>query len=121
VRQRDGGAHRDHVTAEQRQLHAGLPLGHAVTHGGHAAGELRHCTDFARAEFDQLRIVFQRPMGRQHIVIRGNDSQIRPARTAQGFFVLRVHGREAMRKIGTRQARAGWLIRPLRFAHSLQI
>ncbi|MCY1441007.1 hypothetical protein D9M71_573040 [compost metagenome] len=42
VRQRDGGAHGNHVAAGQRQLHARLALGHAIAHGRHAAGELPH-------------------------------------------------------------------------------
>ena len=35
-----GGRHGDEVAAEQRQVHARAPLGDAVAHGGHAAGDL---------------------------------------------------------------------------------
>jgi hypothetical protein len=93
----------------------------AVAHGGHAAGELGHRTDFARRQLDQLREALERPMRREHVVIRRNDSKIRPTQAAQRLLVLLVHGRKAMRKIGTRQARARRLILPLRFAHALQI
>ena len=41
VAERHGGGQRDHITAEQGQLHAGLTLGDAVAHGRHAAGDLR--------------------------------------------------------------------------------
>jgi hypothetical protein len=41
VRQRHRGGHGDHVAREQRQLHAGAALGHAVAHRRHAAGDLR--------------------------------------------------------------------------------
>ena len=40
VRERDRGRHRDHVAAEERELHAVAALGDAVAHRGHAAGDL---------------------------------------------------------------------------------
>ena len=55
VRQRDGGRQRDHVAAEQRQLHAGLALRHAVAHRRHAARELRDGTRLARRLLDDRR------------------------------------------------------------------
>src|SRR3546814_13903833 len=39
--ERDGGALGDRVAAEQRQVHARLPLRHAVAHRGNAARDLR--------------------------------------------------------------------------------
>ena len=40
VRQRHTGGQRDDVARKQRQLHARLPLGHAVAHGGYAPRNL---------------------------------------------------------------------------------
>ena len=50
-----GGGQRDHVAAEQRQLHARAALRDAVAHGRHAAGDLRGGAGDARRGADHFR------------------------------------------------------------------
>ena len=101
VRQGNRRGHRNHVAREQRQFHAGLPLSHAIAHRRNATGKLRHRPGLAGGLLDQLREPLQRLMGGQHVVVRRDDRQIRPLRTAQRILVIRLRGRERMRQIGT--------------------
>ena len=63
--------------AEQRQLHAGAALGHAVAHGGGAAGDLGRGADLAHGLSHHVGETFERLVGRQHVVIGGDDAQVR--------------------------------------------
>ena len=85
VRQRDAGRQRDDVAREQRQLHARFALGDAVAHRRHAAGDLRRRADLARRRADQLGKPLERLMGGEHVVIGGDDGEVRPAALAQGL------------------------------------
>jgi hypothetical protein len=76
VRERNGRAHGDGIAAEQAQLHAGRALGHAVAHGGHAACHLGRGALPARLVLENVRIVRQRRVGRQHIVVGGHDADV---------------------------------------------
>ena len=50
----------DHVAGEQRQLHTGLALRHAVAHGGHAARHLGRAADFSGGFAQDRRIGLER-------------------------------------------------------------
>ncbi len=100
VRQRNPGRHRDHISAEQRQFHAGLALSHPVAHGGHAARELRDRAGLARRPLDQRRIVLEGLMRRQHVVVCRHDGDIGPAHELERLFIRGARGGKTMRKIG---------------------
>jgi len=68
VRQGDARGHRDHIAAEQRQFHPGLTLRHAVAHGRHAAGELRHGAGLSCSPLDERRILVEGLMRGQHVL-----------------------------------------------------
>ena len=105
VRQADRRRHRDHVTREQRQLHAFLALCDAVAHRRHAARHLRNRMHLARGLADQLRIGFKRRVRRQHVVVSRDDPDDRPA----GAEDLRLLNHRAtgglVREVSLRQPR----------------
>ncbi len=83
VRQRHGGGHGDQVAREQRQLHARATLRHAIAHRRYAAGHLRGEACFARNFANQRRIALIRLMRREHVVVRGDDADVRRVAFAQ--------------------------------------
>ncbi len=80
VAERDRGRQRDHVAAEQRQVHARLALGDAVAHRRSAARDLRGRADLAREDLHLLRVAAVGLMRREHVVVGGDDADVRPAR-----------------------------------------
>ena len=99
VRKPNRRCHRDHVAGKQRQLHARLSLRDAVAHGGHAAGHLGDTAGLARGILDQLRIGFERLMRREHVVVGGDDAEVRHLVFAQRDLLgWRADG-EAMREV----------------------
>ncbi len=77
VCQRHPGRHGDDVAAEQAQLHAGAPLGDAVAHGRRSARDLSRGPRLARRLADDLGEALERLMRRQHVVIGGDDAEVR--------------------------------------------
>ena len=106
VAERHGGGHGDHVAAEQRQLHARLALGDAVAHGRHAAGDLGGGQLVARRLLDDLGEPAQRLVGRQHVVVGGDDADVGLFELAQRNLVLARRGGKTMRQITARQIAA---------------
>ncbi len=103
--QTDRSRQRDRVAAEQRQLHAVLPLGDAVAHGWHAARDLRGDADLARPQLDLFGIAAIGLMRRKHVVIRGDDADVhRSPRPDRRLVVARCG--KAVRQIAARQLRA---------------
>ncbi|MCY1229706.1 hypothetical protein D9M72_420830 [compost metagenome] len=76
VRQADAGSHGDQVAREERELHARLPLGDAIAHGRHTAGNLCDAARFARRIADERRIGLERLVRREHVIIGGDDAEI---------------------------------------------
>ena len=76
VAQRHGGGHGNGVAAEQAQLHARCALGHAIAHGGHAAGHLRGGAVLAGFFLDQVGVMLQRRVGREHVVVGVDDADV---------------------------------------------
>ena len=105
VGQRHGGGQRDHVAAEQRQLHARAALRDAVAHGGHAARDLRGGAGDARRGADHFGIRLVRPMRRQHVVVRGDDADVRNDRLLQLRLVF-ARGGHDVREVGAGQLAA---------------
>ncbi len=105
MRQADGGRHRNHFAGEQRQFHAREPLRDTIAHGGHAACNLRHSARFTRSLLDKLRKGFERLMRRQHVVIGGDDAEVRNLVAGQRRLVVRTAGGKSMREIGAAQHR----------------
>ena len=75
----------------------------AVTHGRNAACNLRHTTGFAGGFLQAARIIFQRLMGREHVVIGGNDADIRRIAIFQFFLVAGAASGKAVGEIGAAQ------------------
>ena len=74
VRQGDRGRHRDDVAAEQAELHAGPPLRDAIAHRGHAPSHPGDRADVAGGCLDGLRVVLERRVRREHVVVGGDDA-----------------------------------------------
>ena len=56
VAERDGGRQGDHVSREQRQLHARLPLSDTIAHRRNAACDLRRRANLPRCGLDQVGV-----------------------------------------------------------------
>ena len=93
VAEADGRAHRDHIAAEQRQLHRILPLRHPVAHGGHPARDLRGRAALARENLDLLGIAAVGLMRAEHVVIRADDADIHRLPTLDRRLVLPTGGK----------------------------
>ena len=110
--ERDGGGHGDHITGEQAQLHAGCALRHAIAHGGHTTRHLGGRAQLAGFVLDQVRVVLQRCMRRQHVVVGIDDPDIGRSRCqhldlvqSRGpVLVCCRHGGKGMGHIGAAQA-----------------
>ena len=98
VAERDRGGEGNRVAAEQRQLHAGIALRHAVAHGGHAACDLRGGTRLARPHLHLLGVAIVRRMCREHVVIGGDDADVHRLAAGQGRAVLLGAGISVQRK-----------------------
>ena len=120
VRQGDARRHGDDVAAEERELHAGLALRHAIAHGGHAAGDLRGRAGRTRGRANEAREALVGLVRRQHVVIGGDDGEIRPAQILQCLLVGRGGGRESVRQVGAGEALARRLAAALR-RHALEV
>ena len=106
VAERDRGAHRDHVAAEQRQVHAGLALGHAVAHRRNPASDLRRRADLARENLHLLGVAAIGLMRRQHVVVSGYDSDVGTGERADRLLVLARSG-EAVGEIAAATGAGG--------------
>ena len=116
VAQRNSGGHGDRVAREQTELHARVALRDAVAHGRHTACHLRACTMAAGLVLDQVRVVLQRRMRGQHVVVGVDDADMRRARAlylhhhanrvqaAGAALVGLVHGRKSVGDVGATHA-----------------
>ena len=104
VAERNRGRHRDHIAAEQRQVHAWLALGHAVAHRRNAAGDLRGRADFARENLHLLGITAVRLMRRQHVVVGSYDPDVRPGEMTDRRLIF-AGGCKAVCEIAATEAR----------------
>ena len=99
VAERDGGRHCDHVTAEERQLHAGAPLRHAIAHRRNAAGKLSNGTGGARRLLDERRVALERLVRGEHVVVGRDDREVGPAARPKVALIGRIGAGEHVRKI----------------------
>ena len=104
VRQRDGGRQRDHVAAEQRQLHPGLALRDAVAHRRHAARELAPRRPRPRsARLDRRRIASRTAGAPTACRCRPRRCRCSATASAQRALVLRRARGDGVRKIPARE------------------
>ncbi len=106
VRQRHRGAHGDHLAAGDGQLHAGLALGDAVTHRRYAAGHLPHRADLAQRLAQTFGIVLVGLVRREHVVVGGDDGDVRRIGQAQALLVLRATTGDAVGEVRALRAAA---------------
>ncbi|MNC30215.1 hypothetical protein D3C75_784920 [compost metagenome] len=100
VGQTDGGGLGDQVAGEQRKLHAGHALGDAVAHRRHPGSELCAGTVPGQGALELLGVVVQRLVRRQHVVVAGDDGDMRRAALAHDQLrIVRLRG-ERMSQIG---------------------
>ena len=104
VRKRDRRGQCDGIARKQRQFHARLALGDAITHGGHTACHLGGATMFAGNITDERGIGFIGLMRGQHVIICRHDPHIWCPRRCQCIFV-RAHRSIGMRLVPTCQMR----------------
>ena len=95
----------DHVAGKQRQFHADLTLCHAITHCRHATGHLRGCAFQTRGFADLGGVGFKRLMRGQHIVVGGDDPDVRGLGVGKGGFVI-AHSGVSVGLVATGQMRA---------------
>ncbi len=111
VAQRNRSGHGNHITTEEAQFHARRALGHAIAHGRHATGYLGRGAQFAGLFLDDIRVVLQRRMGREHVVIGVDNANVR--RTGRynlngaqptGFLLVGIrHSCKSMGHVGAAQ------------------
>ena len=116
VRQGDRGGHRDHVARIQAQLHARRALRDAVAHGRHAAGDLGRGAEPARLGLDQVRVVLQRRVGRQHVVVGGDDADVGRTLRDHRNAGLRAGKAAALSPSGMAASACATLAQPMRSA-----
>ena len=104
VRKRNGRALRDGIAAEQAQFHARRTLGHTVAHGRHAASHLRGSAVAAGFVFQNVGVARIRRVGREHIVVRSDDSNVRPLFLHDAELVLSGQTSKSVRHIGAAHA-----------------
>ena len=104
VGERHGAGERDHVAREERQLHAGLALGDPVAHGGHAACHLGDAAGGANGLLDQRGEALERLMGREHVVVGGDDRDVGLGPGLEVGLVVHPAGGEAVGKVAAGQA-----------------
>jgi hypothetical protein len=83
-----------------------------IAHGGHAAGYLGRGTQFAGFVFDQVRVVLQRRVGRQQIVVGVDDADVGRAwghdfdlvQRRGAALVALGHGSKGVGHVGAAQA-----------------
>jgi hypothetical protein len=97
----------------------GMPLGDAVAHGRHPAGHLRGGAGLARGGANQRRVALERLVGREHVVVGGDDGEVRRAAAPQRGLVL-ARGREGVGEVGAGEPAAGWA-REMILAHAREI
>ncbi len=102
--QRHRGGERDHIAAEQRQLHPRLALGHPVAHRRGRARDLRGGAHLARPQLHLRGIAAIGLMRGEHVIIGGDDRQIGPALGLHRRLILQRPG------IGMGKVGAGHLI-----------
>ena len=88
VRQGNGGAHCDNITADQAQLHAWRALGNAIAHCRNAACDLAVQPIFWAA-WDLIWSGNRHGLvGREHVVVRADDGNIGRLHQPQGLRLL---------------------------------
>jgi hypothetical protein len=102
VRQPDRRRERDHVAAEQRQLHAVEALRDPVAHRRCRAGDLAGRADLACVDLQLRWIGAVRLVSRDGVVVGADNPDVRPALGGNGVLVLTRRGK-AVRKVRTRQ------------------
>ena len=94
------------IAGEQRQLHPRLALGNAIAHGRHPGGELRRGASLGQRHFQLIGIILIWRMGREQVVVAGDDGDMgRAALLDDQARRIRL-GRQGMGQIGAAQALA---------------
>ena len=93
VAERDRRSKRDDVAAEQRQIHPGLTLGHAIAHCRNAARDLRGRAHFASEDLHLVGISAIRLMRREHVIISSDNADIGASKMADRLLVLARGGK----------------------------
>ena len=99
----DGAGQRDHVAREKRDLHAGLALGDAIAHGRHAARDLGHPARGSDGLLDEGGEALQRLMGREHVVVGGDDGDVGLDAALEIGLVVGGAGGEAVGEVAAGQ------------------
>jgi hypothetical protein len=97
---------RDGVAGKQRKLHAGLPLRHAIAHGGNRARHLRYAARFFCRIADDRREGLIGLVRREHVVIGGDDAEIGNPVAGKDVLVGGGTDRKSMREIAAGKHRA---------------
>ncbi len=107
VRERDRGRHRDHVAAEQRQLHARAALRDAVAHRRHAARELGDAAGLQHGLLEDRGVALERLVGREHVVVGRDDRDVAALVGPQVQLLVRPAGGKAVGEVRAAERAAG--------------
>ncbi len=96
----NSGRHGNHIPAHEAQLHAGPALGGTIAHGRHPTSELGHAPCPGYLFLDDFRNPIVGLMGRDHIIVCGNDADIRFVKPCQCLLVCMITCRDSMGNVG---------------------
>ena len=106
VRQRHARRQCDHIAAEERELHARLALGDTIAHRRHAAGDLGGATCLPGRLADQRGKSLERLVGREHVVVGGDDADVAGGAAGLARLVRFRAGGEGMREVAAGEMRS---------------
>ena len=106
VGQGNGRAHGDHVTADQRQLHARLALGDAIAHGRDTTGHLTGGTEGAQSFADLRGEGLIGLVRGEHVVIGRHHADVHLVQHPQTVLVRRRTAGHAMGEVAAGQVAA---------------
>ena len=106
MRKRHRRGLRDHIAAEQAELHSGLALRDTIAHRGYATRYLRGATNSPQSTLNLLRVIGIRRVCRQHVVVGGNDADVGATHQLDDRFVVGGTGCQAMSEVAATELTA---------------
>jgi len=121
VGQANGRGLGNQIAGKQRQLHPRLALGNAIAHGRHPGGELRRGPHLGQCHFQLIGIILVRRMGREQVVVAGDDGDMRRAALLDDQARRIRLGRQGMGQVRATQALARLVLGSLPHARQVAL
>ncbi|MNG87160.1 hypothetical protein D3C79_459580 [compost metagenome] len=97
----------DEIPGEQGHVHPRLALGHAVAHGGHAAGDLGAVAESGQRPLDDVRVALIGLMGAQHVVVGGDYGHVGAGHVEDAPLVVTAGGGHGVGQVAAGEGGAG--------------